>query len=63
MYGTRKLQGSFIPLMNLRNKGIEFINDEILEVDFAKNSISTKFKRRFEYDYLIISLDELVPEK
>jgi sulfide:quinone oxidoreductase len=64
LYGTRKLQDSFIPLANLANKGIEFINDEIIEIDFAKNSISTKFRGKFDYDYLIISLgSELAPEK
>ena len=64
LYGTRKLQDSFIPLANLANKGIEFINDEIIEIDFAKNSISTRFRGKFDYDYLIISLgSELAPEK
>ena len=62
--GTRKLEDSRIPLMNLANKGIEFINDEIIEIEFTKNSVMTKSKDKFEYDYLIISLgSELAPDR
>jgi NADH dehydrogenase FAD-containing subunit len=50
LYGTRKLQDSFIPLANLLNKGIEFINDEIVGINFTQSSISTKFKGNFDYD-------------
>jgi sulfide:quinone oxidoreductase len=35
LYGTRKLQDSFIPLANLLNKDIEFINDEIVRINFT----------------------------
>ncbi len=64
LYGTRKLQDSFIPLANLLNKGIEFINDEIVGINFTQSSISTKFRGKFDYDYLIISLgSDLAPEK
>jgi len=64
LYGTRKLQDSFIPLANLLNKDIEFINDEIVGINFTQSSISTKFSGKFDYDYLIISLgSDLAPEK
>jgi NADH dehydrogenase FAD-containing subunit len=64
LYGTRKLQDSFIPLANLLNKDIEFINDEIVGINFTQSSISTKFKGNFDYDELIISLgSDLAPEK
>jgi sulfide:quinone oxidoreductase len=62
--GTRKLEDSRIPLTNLTNKGIEFINDEVIEIEFTKNGVMTKSKDKFEYDYLIISLgSELAPDK
>jgi len=64
LYGTRKLQDSFIPLANLLNKDIEFINDEIVGINFTQSSISTKFSGKFDYDYLIIALrSDLAPEK
>ncbi|MGN6633535.1 MAG: NAD(P)/FAD-dependent oxidoreductase [Nitrososphaeraceae archaeon] len=64
LYGTRKLQDSFIPLANLLNKDIEFINDEIVGINCNQSSISTKFSGKFDYDYLIISLgSDLAPEK
>jgi len=64
LYGTRKLQDSFIPLANLLNKDIEFINDEIVGINFTQSSISTKFNGKFDYDYLIIALgSDLAPEK
>jgi sulfide:quinone oxidoreductase len=64
LYGTRKLQDSFIPLANLLNKDIEFINDEIVGINFTQSSILTKFSGKFDYDYLIISLgSDLAPEK
>jgi sulfide:quinone oxidoreductase len=64
LYGTRKLQDSFIPLANLLNKDIEFINDEIVGINCTQSSISTKFSGKFDYDYLIIALgSDLAPEK
>ena len=34
--GIRKLQDSQIPLSNLSDKGIKFLNDEVTKIDISK---------------------------
>ncbi len=63
MLGKRKSEKIQRPLNLLRKKGIDFINEEVLEINPKKNIVKT-IKNKFNYDYLIISLGaELVPEK
>jgi sulfide:quinone oxidoreductase len=62
--GTRSLTDSRVPLNRLENKGIRFLNDEIIDIDFSENSVNTKASHKLEYDYLVIALGaELAPER
>ncbi|HEY9386657.1 MAG TPA: FAD/NAD(P)-binding oxidoreductase [Nitrososphaeraceae archaeon] len=55
--GTRRLEDSKVPLNKLKNKGIEFLNDDVIQLDFHKKTVTTKSnKKTVEYDYLIIAL-------
>ncbi len=62
--GTRNLEESQTPLDGLNAKGIEYLNDEVVKIETAANSIHAKGHGRLEYDYLIVALGaELAPEK
>lgn len=62
--GNRKLEDSKISLNKLKNKGIEFLNDEIIEIDANKRIVVTRNNKKVEYDYLIIALgSDLTPER
>jgi sulfide:quinone oxidoreductase len=64
LHGIRTLQESQIPLKKLKNRGIDFLNDEIIAIDVSKNTVTTKLNGKLEYHYLIIALgSELVPEQ
>jgi len=61
--GMRSLMDSRVPLNKLENKGIRFLNDEIVGIDFSGNNVTTKARRKLEYDYLVIALGaEHAPE-
>ncbi len=62
--GSRKLEDSQVALNKLEDKGIKFLNDEIISIDPPKNSVTTKTNHnKLEYDYLIIALGaELAPK-
>ena len=62
--GTRTFEDSRVALSKLENKGIRFLNDEIIRVDLSRNSIKTRLGNNLEYDYLILALGaELAPEQ
>jgi sulfide:quinone oxidoreductase len=64
LHGIRTLQESQTPLKKLKNRGIDFLNDEIIAIDVSKNTVTTKLNGKLEYHYLIIALgSELVPEQ
>ena len=54
--GSRTLQDSRIELKRLENKGIEFLNEEIANIDTSKKVVTTNLNKKLDYDYLIISL-------
>lgn len=54
--GSRTLQESRIDLKRLENKGIEFLNEEIINIDTSKKLVRTNLNKELVYDYLIISL-------
>lgn len=54
--GNRKLEDSKVSLSNLKNKGIEFVQDDVIQIDFHKKIVTTKLSKQIEYDYLIIGL-------
>src|SRR5262245_2356852 len=61
--GTRSLEESQTPLDRLNAKGIEYVNDEITNIDITQKRVHTRDHGLIEYDYLIIALGaELVPE-
>jgi len=62
--GTRTLDDSRVALKKLENKGVRFLNDEIISVDLSRNMVNTRSDQKIKYDYLILALGvELVPEK
>lgn len=62
--GTRTFEDSRVALNKLENKGIRFLNDEIIRVDLSRNSVKTRLGNNLEYDYLILALGaELAPEQ
>jgi sulfide:quinone oxidoreductase len=54
--GTRSLKDSQVPLNKLNDKGIKFLNDEILKIDVNQKTVTTRDHNEIAYDYLIISL-------
>ena len=40
----------------LDNKGIRFLNDEIIGMDLSRNTVTTRKKQKLEYDYLVVAL-------
>jgi len=61
--GIRTLEDSRVALNKLENKGIRFLNDEIISMDFSRGIVNTS-QHRFEYDYLILALGaEPAPER
>ncbi len=61
--GTRKFEFSKRPLENVVRKGIEFVNEEVINLDTTRKTVRTSY-RQFHYDYLIIALGvELAPEQ
>ncbi|MDQ3872048.1 MAG: NAD(P)/FAD-dependent oxidoreductase [Thermoproteota archaeon] len=62
--GSRKLHDSQVALNKLEDKGIRFLNDEVIAIDPSRNSITTRTKyNKIEYDYLIVALGaELAPK-
>ncbi len=62
--GTRTLDDSRVALNKLENKGVRFLNDEIISVDLSRNMVNTRSDQKLKYDYLILALGvELVPEQ
>jgi sulfide:quinone oxidoreductase len=63
--GGRRFEESKIALNNLKNRGIFFIHDEIIEINPIKKYIQTSNRNyEHEYDYLIIALGaEYAPEQ
>lgn len=63
--GFRTLKDSRVALNKLENKGIKFLNDEIISINInANSSVTTKIYHKLDYDYLIVALGaELAPEK
>lgn len=62
--GTRTLEDSRIALNRLENKGIGFLNDEIISIDLSRNNVVTRSNHKLNYDYLIIALGaEVAPER
>ena len=63
MLGKRRAANIQRPLSSLRSKGIEFINEEVVNIDPGAKTVKTK-SQNLQYDYLVVSLGaELVPEK
>ncbi len=61
--GIRTLEDSRVALNKLENKGIRFLNDEIISVDISRSSVNTT-RHELEYDYLILALGaKLAPER
>lgn len=54
--GNRRLEDSKVSLNKLNNKGIEFLNEDIIQLDLNKKTVTTKSNKKVEYDYLIIAL-------
>ncbi len=54
--GSRTLKESRIDLKRLEDKGIEFLNEEIINIDTSKKIVTTNLNKELVYDYLIISL-------
>jgi sulfide:quinone oxidoreductase len=54
--GNRRLEDSKVSLSNLKKKGIEFLQDDVIQIDFQKKIVSTKLSKQIEYDYLILGL-------
>lgn len=62
--GTRRLEDSRVAFNKLENKGIRFLNDEIIGIDLSRNNVTTKNNHKLEYDYLVVALGaEYVPER
>lgn len=63
MLGKRRAEKIQKPLSLLQKKGIEVINEEIVNIDPANKAVRTQ-SGNYKYDYLIVSLGaELAPEK
>ena len=61
--GTRQFELSKRPLENVVRNGIEFVNEEVINLDTTRKTVRTRY-RQFHYDYLIIALGvELAPEQ
>ena len=55
--GSRRLVDSQVALSKLEDKGIRFLNDEIICIDPSENMITTKTNHnKLRYDYLIVAL-------
>jgi sulfide:quinone oxidoreductase len=55
--GSRRLVDSQVALSKLEDKGIRFLNDEIICIDPSENMITTKTNHNKQrYDYLIVAL-------
>jgi sulfide:quinone oxidoreductase len=62
--GSRSLEESQTPLAGLNAKGIEYLNDEVTQIDTAAGIVEARNHGRIEYDYLIVALGaELVPDR
>lgn len=60
--GMRRADQIRRPLSDLTGKGVEFVNDEVMEVDAAARQVRTK-SQTIDFDYLIVSLGaQLKPE-
>jgi sulfide:quinone oxidoreductase len=63
MNGTRTFENSSASLNGLGKKNIDFLKEEILEIDLENKNVKTSTKN-ISYDFLIISLGAvLAPEK
>lgn len=63
MQGKRRRDDVQRPLSLLRRKGIEFINEEITNID-PEGKVVTSTSQTLHYDYLVVSVGaELAPEK
>ena len=61
--GTRTFENSTGSLSALAKKNIDFLNEEILQIDLENKNIKTSTKN-FSYDYLIIAMGAvLAPQK
>ena len=62
MVGDRREDQIQRPLERLTRKGIEFLHDEVLEIDLEHRLVRTRGSR-LEFDYLIVSLGaQTIPE-
>ncbi len=63
MLDKRKAEKIKRSLSFLKEKNIEFVNDEVVKIDPENRIVNTK-QRSFQFDYLVIALGaELIPEK
>ena len=61
--GTRTFENSTASLNSLTKKEIDFVNEEILQIDLKNKNVKTTTKN-LTYDYLIIAMGaSLVPQK
>ena len=61
--GIRNFEDSRVALNKLENRGIRFLNDEIISMDLSRSSVNTR-QHKLGYDYLILALGaELTPER
>ena len=62
MVGDRREDQIRRPLERLTRKGIEFLRDEVLEIDLERRQVRTR-ESRLDFDYLIVSLGaQTIPE-
>lgn len=61
--GTRTFENSKRSLHAISKKGIEFVNEAVIQIDPSRRRVKTQ-SREFSYDYLIIAMGvEFAPEK
>ena len=61
--GQRRSDQIRRPLSDLTRKGVEFINDEVMEIDTGARQVRTK-SQSIDFDYLIVALGaQLRPDK
>ena len=53
--GLRRADQIQRPLSDLTQKGVEFVNDEVVEIDAAARQVRTK-SQAIDFDYLIVAL-------
>ena len=62
--GTRTFENSIADINEISKKEIDFIKDEINDINFVSKTVKTKTKKTVSFDFLIIALGaKLVPDQ